>query len=1304
VSVTDIQTGIVQTANYSVAFPYIGLITSQTKVDGATSIMLSTITNSYDSNSGCGAAPAGSGVYVDCLTQSVVVSNDLNGAAFPTATTAYTYDNYGNALTVDVSLTGGSSKNTTNTYLNDTANWFLGRLLTTSVNSIVGSSNLTRQSSFAYDASTGLLTQEIIEPGVSTCNGGSSSCTLSTSYTYDLFGHRVTTTVYGASITTRTSYAFYDSNGQFQTAAANALGQYESWTYDPAFGGPASHTGPNFLTTSWAYDGFGRPTLETRPDGTKTAQSYGYCTGSCPTYGQFTAQSELLASDGVTQIGPINTTTYDMLSRGIASDSQGFDGSTIRVSTNYDDKGRVQQTSRPYYAGSASPAWTHYIYDALGRATRATFPDASHTDYGYNGLTTTVTNNLGQVTTTLKNAQGLNYQITDATSHATTYIYDAFGDLLTVTDPLGNVITNSYDVRGNKIASHDPDMGSWSYAYDVLSELTSQTDAKSQTATLSYDVLGRPLSRSEPGLYSAWTYGTLAAAHNVGQLIEAKACAAAGCASLVSDKTYLYDGLSRQIASILQTPTDYFGYGTTYNATNGQIASVTYPSGYVVNRTYNSQGYLARLTGAGNQPIWAVNARDAELHLISQRAGNGVVTTQSFDPLTGLIQNQRAGPGNAVASFDYAFDTIGNMSSRTDNTQPFTERFCYDSLNRLTNYNIGAACTGGSSAGYDVLGNITSKSGVGSYSYPGSGASSVRPHAVSAITGMVDGLNNPQYSYDANGNLTCVSSGASCGGSVGRTVSLTSFNMAATLAQNGTSLALSYDDQHQRLRQVDTGTGPAVTTDYLNDPASGAMSQRVTTGSNLPTFTDYITLDGQIVAQRSVQYTGSPAWGSAKWNAFQWGRAAAAVANWNSFAWGTANWSGVAWGGFKWGAAPWSGPVVTWEYFSLDHLGSVAVITNQSGNVVQRLSYDAWGKQRHADGSDAACGAITNATTRGFTNQEQMPVGCTVNLNARLYDPSIGKFMAADSIIPDPFNGQSFNRYAYVTNNPLSFTDPTGHDIADFRNSLDPRTAFASADAQAAQSDALVQYIGSFVLVARKDQPTSQATPSQQDAFHGSAQTAVGAEGSISNSTFGYFGLGPWGEEQAVTSAFRTQSHTANSDSAAFVDAATINQPLNEVSANSAPKGTNGSFDVNASQGYQTTSAVSTGYSSINKRIPGKGRVIGYAQSWKSQQENRAGAEIKMDYEGNYTNPYWTTHWQQSGSNGTSSGDDPVIYGQYYDQPSRYFPGAGNSVTWTTTITLYATAPNGSVVPVGTMNYGFENSGTSGSMLIAPQW
>lgn len=57
-----------------------------------------------------------------------------------------------------------------------------------------------------------------------------------------------------------------------------------------------------------------------------------------------------------------------------------------------------------------------------------------------------------------------------------------------------------------------------------------------------------------------------------------------------------------------------------------------------------------------------------------------------------------------------------------------------------------------------------------------------------------------------------------------------------------------------------------------------------------------------------------------------------------------------------------------------------------------------WGKQRNANGSDVACGTISSSTTRGYTNQEEMPAQCLVNLNARIYDASIGKFMAADEL------------------------------------------------------------------------------------------------------------------------------------------------------------------------------------------------------------------------------------------------------------------------------------------------------------------
>jgi RHS repeat-associated protein len=271
---------------------------------------------------------------------------------------------------------------------------------------------------------------------------------------------------------------------------------------------------------------------------------------------------------------------------------------------------------------------------------------------------------------------------------------------------------------------------------------------------------------------------------------------------------------------------------------------------------------------------------------------------------------------------------------------------------------------------YDDLGNITSKSdactaGACTYSY-GSGAG---PHALTSISGTVNGVVNPTYSYDANGNMT---SGA------GRTVSYTSFNMAESIVEGTTADCFTYDTEHQRVKMEGresscTGTLNN-TTYYLNDPASGAMSEKFVAGSTT-TWRDYIMADGHMVAERFKVVGGS----------------------------------------------------TSLRYFVLDHLGSVAAITDEAGTVTERLSYDAWGKRRNADGSDAACGSISSATTRGFTGHEELDDICLINMNARIYDPVVGRFMAADEIVQAPFNLQSWNAYTYVFNNPLSFTDPSGN-------------------------------------------------------------------------------------------------------------------------------------------------------------------------------------------------------------------------------------------------------------------------------------
>lgn len=117
----------------------------------------------------------------------------------------------------------------------------------------------------------------------------------------------------------------------------------------------------------------------------------------------------------------------------------------------------------------------------------------------------------------------------------------------------------------------------------------------------------------------------------------------------------------------------------------------------------------------------------------------------------------------------------------------------------------------------------------------------------------------------------------------------------------------------------------------------------------------------------------------------------------------------------------------TTRYFHTDHLGSIAVITNEAGTVVERLSYDAWGKRRFPNGADDTAGAIESLSTRGFTGHEQLDTVGLVHMNGRVYDPMIGRMISPDPIVPDALNAQAWNRYSYVGNDPLTFTDPSGH-------------------------------------------------------------------------------------------------------------------------------------------------------------------------------------------------------------------------------------------------------------------------------------
>lgn len=822
----------------------------------------------------------------------------------------------------------------------------------------------TRTSAFEYDAATGLLAKEIVEPD-------NAPLRLETAYTYDAYGNKTVATVSSpatgtAAITARSSSTGYDTSGQFPISSTNTVGQSETKVFDPKFGNLTSLTGPNGLTTQWQYDSFGRKVREIRADGNQTRLDYLYCgnynggSAPCVSLARYLVQATPLAADGVTANGAWSKTYFDALDREVRSETQGFDGSVIIKDTEYDSLGRVARISLPYYNGQ-TPLWSSSTYDAIGRMVAATQPDNSQSTSYYNGLTTSATNALSQTQTKIQNSQGQLVQVIDAQNNSITYQYDPFGNLTKTTDPLGNNTTLVYDQRGRKVQMIDPGMGTWNYDYNVLGQLIKQTDAKNQVTTIAYDLLGRMTSRAEPDLVSNWTFDNCT--KGIG-----KPCTATTDNGY--SRSHSYDSLGRPVSTATTIDTGYSN-AATFDA-NGRIAIQTYPTGLAVKYLYTSLGYLKEVrNNATNALYWQADTMDAQGHLLQQTYGNGVITQQVYETATGRLKNIYAGAGNGVQNLAYSYDSIGNQLSRNDATQSLSETFLYDALNRLTTatVNSGAAGLVTQSFAYNAIGNITSRSDVGTYSY---GATNNRPHAVTEV--QLAGGGKRQYTYDANGALTQevqLDAANNVIASKGRIEVYASFGMPQALGAPGISLAFAYGPEHQRVKQI----APSATTIYLHPDNSGGLSyEKDLKADGATEHKHFITAGGQVIAV--VKQTAS----------------------------GT-----------------------TVSYFHRDQLGSTTAMTNEAGAVIERLAYEAFGKRRFATGITDPDNTIVGVNTdRGYTNHEHLDELGLIHMNGRIYDPVLGRFMSADPNIPYADDLQSFNRYAYVRNNPVNAVDLDG--------------------------------------------------------------------------------------------------------------------------------------------------------------------------------------------------------------------------------------------------------------------------------------
>ncbi|WP_241970900.1 RHS repeat domain-containing protein [Pseudidiomarina donghaiensis] len=111
-----------------------------------------------------------------------------------------------------------------------------------------------------------------------------------------------------------------------------------------------------------------------------------------------------------------------------------------------------------------------------------------------------------------------------------------------------------------------------------------------------------------------------------------------------------------------------------------------------------------------------------------------------------------------------------------------------------------------------------------------------------------------------------------------------------------------------------------------------------------------------------------------------------------------------------------------------DHLGSVFTTLATTGEIISQQLFSAFGQTRTIyTAGGVALGSMLPPTEQGFTGHRQMDALGIVHMKGRIYDPTLGRFLQADPFVQAPKNSQNYNRYSYVLNNPMSYTDPSGY-------------------------------------------------------------------------------------------------------------------------------------------------------------------------------------------------------------------------------------------------------------------------------------
>ncbi|PJJ80285.1 RHS repeat-associated core domain-containing protein [Mucilaginibacter auburnensis] len=663
--------------------------------------------------------------------------------------------------------------------------------------------------------------------------------------------------------------------------------------------------------------------------------------------------------------GQSNTTVINALGQTTSIANADVLGQYVSMAYGYDIYGGQISRSEPGIGSYGQVNTTEY--DNYGRVISMSSFTGKTTSISYNGLQTTVNDGTKTVVTT-RDAMG-NIKSVQDPGGTINYAYFGNGGLKS-TDYGGSAQAIEQDGWGRKTKLTDPSAGVYTYTYNEFGEPLSQTTPKGVT-NYTYLPDGRLNTRDivsdNTNMHYVYGYNSatkLLETINLDDNIYHNDI----------DYTYGYDVNKRLISVVEENPQARFAKTLTYNSLD-QVANETNEAknkanNITVSKTLTyiySHGEVKEITNAGNS-IWKVTAQDARGHVTTALLGTALKQTNTYDSFgspTEFRTDNVTGIPVELMKLGFSFDAVtANLTSRT---------------NSAFNPTPGNPWT--ESFTYDNQDRLT-----------GFNENSAT-------------VSNTQ-SYDARGRITINSQLGNY------TYTGNSYQQAGLT--NLSNFAIN-NYQNRQLQQVTYNAFKAPVTinedgkERIDFEYNGAgQRSHMYYGSTNTTktarpFVRHYSEDG------SMEITEDKVTGKTGFVFYLGGDAYTAPAIWKyEQTGGTVNTNGL-------------------YYLLRDYLGSIIMITDANGAVQEKRHFDAWGNiVKMENGAGVPLNAL-QITDRGYTGHEHLQGVGLINMNARLYDPLLHRFLAPDDVMQDPFNTQNYNRYAYVLNNPLKYTDPTGN-------------------------------------------------------------------------------------------------------------------------------------------------------------------------------------------------------------------------------------------------------------------------------------